>query len=65
MTIALLSLSWLCFACCGFYFLLSFRAALGASRRHGGGSVFLEFRPWSTRGGKERSRVLKRAFRQP
>jgi hypothetical protein len=62
MTIALKSLSWLCFAWCIYYVTFSCRTALWIGRRHNGRRFLLEFQPQRARGSKEatRAKLLRR-----
>lgn len=59
MTIALKSLSWLCFAYCCFYALTSLYTFFWASARHGGRLLFLEWQPHRALGRTEASRARK------
>ncbi|MFM0663327.1 hypothetical protein [Paraburkholderia sediminicola] len=57
MTIALLSLSRLCFAWCAFYLALSLQSAWWASKRHGSKTLFLEIQPYRASGKREKARA--------
>lgn len=59
MTITFQSLSWLCFAWCGFYIVSSWRTAARVGRQHYKRKIFLEFQPWRARDKTELAQARK------